>query len=95
MKYYIYILECKDSKSLYVSYTLDLKRTLQLHMDGLNPHTKNRLPVALVWVALRYSKSEAIAFFDELKNLSHLKLKQFLYYSDTTTNGISKAYVTS
>ena len=50
MKSYTYILKCAD-ESYYTGSTKDLERRLKQHQNGEGAnHTKNRLPVILVYV---------------------------------------------
>ena len=50
MKGYMYILECSDG-SYYTGCTKDLESRFQQHQKGEGAnHTKNRLPVKLVYV---------------------------------------------
>jgi putative endonuclease len=49
MKGYLYILECSD-ESYYTGSTIDLNKRLKQHESGQGAnHTKNRLPVKLVY----------------------------------------------
>ena len=63
MKGWMYILECVDG-SYYTGSTIDLERRFQQHSNGEGAnHTKNRLPVKLVYFE-EYSRIDT-AFYRE------------------------------
>lgn len=61
MKYYCYILRCKD-QTLYTGYTTDIKRRLLEHnqSDKGAKYTKTRRPCVLVYSEAFDTKSEAM-----------------------------------
>ena len=42
--YFVYVLQSKRDKSIYIGYTNDLQRRLQEHNKGLCPSTKDKVP---------------------------------------------------
>jgi len=50
MFYYVYILESRKDKSLYIGYTKDLKERLKQHNAGQNTSTKSKRP----WKIIHY-----------------------------------------
>ena len=71
MKYFVYILECKD-KTLYTGYTNDLKKRVQAHniLKTGARYTKARRPVQLVYREIFKTKSEALKREIAIKKLS-------------------------
>lgn len=60
MKYYVYMLRCRDN-SLYTGYTNDVKRRESVHNTGKGAkYTKSRLPVKLVYFEECEDKSQAL-----------------------------------
>lgn len=47
--YYVYVLQSKKDKSLYIGFTQDLKKRLFEHDKGLCSSTKNKKPFYLVF----------------------------------------------
>lgn len=48
MFYYVYVLQCSDSK-FYIGYSSDLKNRIKTHKAGNVKSTKGRLPVNLIF----------------------------------------------
>lgn len=76
---YMYILECSDG-SYYTGSTKDLKRRLEQHQKGEGAnHTKDRLPVKLVY----YEKFNRIDFAfrreKQVQNWSRKKKQALIY----------------
>ncbi len=49
MYYYVYVLLSEKDDQFYTGYTNDLKKRLQLHIDGKVKSTMHRLPVKLIY----------------------------------------------
>ena len=71
MKYYIYILKCKD-KTFYTGYTNDIEKRILAHntLKTGARYTKGRRPVSLVYSEKFKTKSEALIREVKLKNLT-------------------------
>ena len=52
--YYIYVLESKKDKKLYIGHTNDLKERLAYHNKGFVKSTMNRRPFELVYYEASY-----------------------------------------
>jgi putative endonuclease len=78
MAYYVYILESELNGSYYVGQTEDVTERLSRHNDGREKYTKVHRPWRLLGVIEKQSRSEAIVLERKLKNLSRVRLKQFL-----------------
>ncbi len=46
--YYVYILQSRKDKELYIGYTENLKNRFSLHINGKVTSTKNRRPLELI-----------------------------------------------
>jgi len=57
--FYVYLLQSKKDKDLYVGYTEDLKRRFKEHNDGKNQSTKHRRPLVLIYYEAYRSRSDA------------------------------------
>lgn len=70
MKYYVYLVRCRDD-SLYCGYTTDVEKRIQTHNRGEGAkYTKSRLPVTLVYTEEFETKSEALRREHAIKRLS-------------------------
>jgi putative endonuclease len=66
----VYILECADG-SLYTGWTNDIGKRMTAHRTGKGSrYTRSRLPVALLYMEVCGSKSEAMRREREIKALS-------------------------
>lgn len=70
MRYYVYILLSLKDNSLYVGLTLNIKKRLQEHRDGLGGFTKGHLPYKLIFVSIFSNKFIAARFEKYLKTAS-------------------------
>lgn len=70
MKYFVYILKCRDS-TLYTGYTNDLENRVKIHNTGKAgaKYTKARRPVVLVYSEAFKSKSKALKREWEIKKM--------------------------
>jgi len=67
MKWFVYVIECKDSR-LYTGITNDLDRRIKQHNRGQGCRfTKYRIPVKLVYSETCSSKGEALKREAEIK----------------------------
>jgi putative endonuclease len=58
--FYVYILQSVKDKKLYVGFTNDLDERLKEHNNEINPSTKFRLPVRLIFYESLPTKEEAL-----------------------------------
>lgn len=57
--FYVYILQSKKDKDLYVGYTQDLRRRIGEHNSGFSQSTKSRIPFVLVYYEAYKSHDDA------------------------------------
>jgi putative endonuclease len=57
--FYVYIIQSKKDKDLYIGSTNNLKRRLLEHNNGLNHSTKFRVPFELVYCEIYKSEEDA------------------------------------
>ncbi|MBI1754876.1 GIY-YIG nuclease family protein [Candidatus Azambacteria bacterium] len=57
--FYIYVLQSKKDKKIYIGYTADLKKRFEEHNSGVVPSTKPRIPFALVYYEAYASQKDA------------------------------------
>lgn len=84
--YYVYIVECAD-KTLYIGYTNDVKRRVEIHNEGKTgaKYTKPRRPVRLVYSESLPTKGDALRREWELKQLTRAeKLKLVAAYNPSS-----------
>ena len=74
MKYFVYMLLCKD-KTFYTGVTNDILRRVAEHKSAMHPesYTAKRLPVELVYQCSFNDSKLAIAFEKRLKSWSKSK----------------------
>jgi predicted GIY-YIG superfamily endonuclease len=73
MKWYVYIVECRDG-SYYAGITTDLKRRIGMHNTGVaSRYTRTRRPVQYRYAEAHSSQSEALKREFELKSLRRNK----------------------
>ena len=65
--YYVYVLKSRKDEKLYVGHTMDLKRRMKEHNEGLVESTKSRVPLDLMY----YEASNLLE--DALKREQNLK----------------------
>ena len=58
--FYVYVLQSKRDRNLYVGYTNDLRRRLEEHNSGESRSTKHRAPFALVYYEAYKAKADAV-----------------------------------
>ena len=58
--FYIYILESKKDKNLYIGSTRNLKQRVQEHNKGKNKSTKSRIPYKLIFYESYINKKDAL-----------------------------------
>ena len=61
MLFYTYVLRSDKDGKLYIGWTDSLKQRIQRHNQGLVTATKDRRPLALVYVEACLNKEKAIA----------------------------------
>ena len=57
--FYNYVLQSENRKNLYVGYTIDLKKRLIEHNQGLNQSTKPYRPWKLIYCEICLNKNDA------------------------------------
>src|SRR3989344_426613 len=72
MKYFVYILECRD-KSLYTGITWNLSKRVKEHFNGTSKYTRRKLPVKLVYFEKSIDKISAAKREREIKGWSRTK----------------------
>ena len=72
MKYFVYILECRD-KSLYTGITWNLSKRVKEHFNGTSKYTRRKLPVKLVYFEKPIDKISAAKREREIKGWSRTK----------------------
>ncbi len=78
MAYWVYILESELNGSYYVGQTEDVNERLTRHNEGREKYTRAHRPWRLLGVIEKPNRSEAILLERKLKNLSRVRLMQFL-----------------
>ena len=68
MFYYVYILQSSKNKSLYIGYTIDLKKRFKDHNDGRNLATKPFLPYKLIFYEAFLNQKDAKSREEYLKS---------------------------
>jgi putative endonuclease len=83
MAYFVYILYSKNLGTFYKGQTSDLTDRLKRHNSGYEKATKSGAPWILLWNTEKETRSQAVQLELKLKNLSRLRLVQFmLKYQD-------------
>jgi len=84
VSHYVYLLECSDERgSFYIGYTTDLGRRLEEHNAGEGAkYTRGRTPVAVRYVEVWPTKSEAMSREWALKQCSRREKEQLVPGSD-------------
>lgn len=59
--YYVYILQSKKDKDLYIGCTNDLKKRFSLHNNGKVPSTEKRRPLQLIHYEAFLNQQDAFA----------------------------------
>jgi len=78
MNYFVYILYSEGSQKYYVGQTNNLQDRISRHNKGHNESTKPYRPWTLLFAIEKNSRSEAVILEKKLKNLSKLKLSEFI-----------------
>ncbi|MBP6879909.1 MAG: GIY-YIG nuclease family protein [Candidatus Pacebacteria bacterium] len=84
--FYVYILESKKNRELYIGFTSDLKKRFKEHNQGLNFSTKTARPWKLVYYEACVDKDDATRREGYLKTtqggrLLKRRLKEYFYKS--------------
>ncbi|MCH8010613.1 MAG: GIY-YIG nuclease family protein [Candidatus Marinimicrobia bacterium] len=66
--FYVYLLRSRKDGNWYTGYTNDLKKRLLEHNQGLNPSTKNRRPLELIYYEACLHRNDAKAREKYLKS---------------------------
>ncbi len=66
--FYVYILQSKKNKSLYIGYTTDLKKRFEEHNNGESLATKPFRPYTLIFYEAFKNKKDAMAREEYLKS---------------------------
>ena len=78
MKFYVYILYSESLNSFYKGHTNSIADRIRRHNSGVEKYTKKGLPWTLIWCSYKDSKSEAYRLEMKLKNLSKIKIMEFI-----------------
>lgn len=89
--FYLYILQSRKNKELYIGYTADLKRRILEHNQGLNFSTKRYIPWEIIYYEACKEESDAKRREKYLKTtqgnrLIKRRIKDYLYKSKNLTN---------
>ena len=89
--FYVYILQSRKNKELYIGYTADLKRRILEHNQGLNFSTKRYIPWEIIYYEACKEESDAKRREKYLKTtqgnrLIKRRIKDYLYKSKNLTN---------
>ena len=57
--YYVYVLQSKIDKNIYIGYTADLKNRFKAHNSGKVKSTKSRIPFNLIYYEAYKNKEDA------------------------------------
>lgn len=84
--FYVYILQSKKEKELYIGYTFDLKKRILEHNQGLNFSTKRYMPWEIIYYEACKEKTDARRREKYLKTtqggrLIKRRIKDYLYKS--------------
>jgi len=66
--YYVYILQSQKDKSLYIGYTINLKKRFTEHNSGNNISTKPFRPYLLIFYESFINRKDAVAREEYLKS---------------------------
>ncbi|MBU1149068.1 GIY-YIG nuclease family protein [Patescibacteria group bacterium] len=58
--YYVYIIQSKKNKKVYIGFTRNLKRRIKEHNDGFTYSTKPNIPFRLIYCELFLNKEDAL-----------------------------------
>ena len=79
MKWYVYVLRCRDG-SLYTGITTNVERRVNEHNKGIGArYTRGRRPVELIWHCGKFgSRSKALKFEAAIKKRSRPEKERLL-----------------
>ncbi|MCA9382583.1 GIY-YIG nuclease family protein [Candidatus Dojkabacteria bacterium] len=83
--YYVYLLQSKKDRKLYVGYTKDLINRIATHSKGQVKSTKSRLPIKLIFYESYINQEDALRrerYFKTNKGKRALKLMLQSYFSE-------------
>jgi len=84
MRYYVYILLCKNG-SYYTGYAKDVKHRIKQHKKGQGArYTRMHEPEKIVYVEEFNSRRKAMEREREIKSLSHSKKRRLVNLGDRT-----------
>ena len=85
MRYYVYILRCKDG-SYYTGHAKNVKKRFGMHKKGLGArYTRVHEPEKLVYIEEFESRGEAMRRERRIKTLSHEKKQQLIYNTSNSS----------
>ncbi|MFA7285612.1 MAG: GIY-YIG nuclease family protein [Candidatus Paceibacterota bacterium] len=89
--FYVYILQSNKNKELYIGYTIDLRKRILEHNQGLNFSTKRYIPWDIIYYEACTEESDAKRREKYLKTtqgnrLIKRRIKDYLYKSKNLTN---------
>lgn len=65
--FYVYVIQSKIDKSIYIGFAIDLKKRLRKHNQGLVQSTKNKIPWEVIYYEAYKSKKDAMQREKQLK----------------------------
>ena len=91
MKWYVYIVRCKDA-SFYVGVTDDVQKRVSEHNEGISPtsYTHSRRPVELVYRAEFSEVTDAISWEKQIKRWSRAKKDALIHQDQLALEKLSK-----
>jgi putative endonuclease len=78
MAYYVYILQSQTNRTFYKGSTDNLVRRINDHNQGRVTFSSKFRPWNLVWFTTKNTRAEAVALEMKLKNLSAIRLEEFM-----------------
>ncbi len=67
-KYYVYIIQSKKDKSIYIGFTTNLTRRIKEHNNNFSGYTKSKSPWSLIWYCVFADELSAKSFEKYLKS---------------------------
>jgi len=87
MSYSVYVIYSKTLNRFYKGHSDDLEERLKYHNSRYEDFTSKGIPWLLLWIDRKTSRSEALDLESKLKNLTRIRLIQFmLKYSSGIVN---------
>ena len=75
---YVYILESAKNGAYYIGQSKNIENRLKYHNSGYSNYTMKGIPWLMKWYCQKQNRSEAVMLERKLKNLSKVRLKNFI-----------------